>query len=506
MDHPRGTRALPNGGSPPAGVRPTERRSRHEDQTVPYVGDLASAFAAADERHTINPEAVKLVRALLQSTPSTRSEGSRVTQVTAFAEAPTVALADPAGQATVRSQRGEPVARGDREPRPPDPLLGRVIGDRYLIRGLLATGGMGRVYRAQQTSLGRAVAVKVLEKRDSSDPNACKRFFREAAVAAKLHHPNTVKIFDYGVTHDNVYYIAMELLSGSTLRQVLERDGPLSTVRTIHIARQICRSLSEAHALGVIHRDLKPSNIHLVPHGDEPDFVKVLDFGLVKQVEDETEALTQTGLFMGSPRYSAPEQLRGLALDARTDIYSLGVVMLEMLTGNVPFPRPGSFDSLTWQLPEYPSTTDASAPGRVEATLHSIVAKCLQKNPSHRYASMDELHAALVATDPRKPRAASQRPNAQATTPTSKAPSSDLTVSTRSEAKTSASPRTQPRRFVMAILVILAVLSAVTLLARSKRVEAPRSKNQSIADAQPSGTADTQTGELTILIRDYLGS
>ncbi|MDB4987125.1 MAG: Protein kinase, partial [Myxococcaceae bacterium] len=152
-----------------------------------------------------------------------------------------------------------------------DPLIGRLINERYKILGVIAHGGMGKVYRAEQSPLGRLVALKVLSPtyNGESDPEFHKRFFLEASIASKLRHPNTVTIFDYGKTDDEIYYIAMELLEGRTLHRALRDDVTLSPERTVHIAGQICRALREAHGIGVIHRDLKPANVYLVKHGDE---------------------------------------------------------------------------------------------------------------------------------------------------------------------------------------------------------------------------------------------
>src|SRR6516165_9958016 len=178
----------------------------------------------------------------------------------------------------------------------PDPLIGRLINDRFKITALIARGGMGKVYRAEQAPLGRLCAIKVLNPNYAGehDPEFHKRFFLEASIASKLTHPNTVTIFDYGRTDDDIYFMAMEYLDGKTLHRAIREAGHLSEERAAHVARQICRSLREAHTLGVIHRDLKPANIFLVEHGDESDFVKVLDFGLVKHVaEGQGEDLTQ---------------------------------------------------------------------------------------------------------------------------------------------------------------------------------------------------------------------
>jgi serine/threonine protein kinase len=324
------------------------------------------------------------------SSASSASAGSASAGSSAgSAEAPAAAsgaAAPPAGGGRPSSQSG------------PDPLIGRVVNDRFRIVAMIARGGMGKVYRAEQAPLGREVALKVLNPNYSgdSDPEFHKRFFLEASTTAKLTHPNTVSIFDYGRTDDDVYYIAMELLEGKTLHRALRESGPMDAARTLHVARQVCRSLREAHGLGVIHRDLKPANIYLVKHGDEHDFVKVLDFGLVKNLEDKGEDLTQTGLFMGSPKYMSPEQIRGERVDGRADVYALGVIMYEMLTGKVPFDRPNSVNILMAHVHEPPPPMREINPRvSVPPLLEQIVMKTMAKSADDRFASMDELLVAL---------------------------------------------------------------------------------------------------------------
>ncbi len=279
-----------------------------------------------------------------------------------------------------------------------DPLIGRVVNDRYKIVALLARGGMGKVYSAEQAPLGRQVALKVLNPnyQGDNDPEFHKRFFLEASICAKLTHPNTVTIFDYGRTDDEIYYIAMELLEGRTLHKALREEGYYDPQRALHIARQMCRSLREAHNMGVIHRDLKPANIYLVRHGDESDFVKVLDFGLVKDMDKEGEDLTQTGLFMGSPKYMSPEQIRGEHVDARCDVYALGVILYEMLTGKVPFDRPNSVNILMAHVHEAVPTVSTMNPNvHISPELEAVVMKAMAKKPDERYESMEALLNAL---------------------------------------------------------------------------------------------------------------
>jgi eukaryotic-like serine/threonine-protein kinase len=285
----------------------------------------------------------------------------------------------------------------------PDPLIGRVINEKFKILGFIARGGMGKVYRAEQTPLGRVCAVKVLHPSYTGDhdPEFHKRFFLEASMTSKLRHPNTVTIFDYGHTDDGIYYMAMEYLEGYTLHRAIRQVGHLPEERTAHIARQICRSLREAHSLGVVHRDLKPANVYLLEHGDEPDFVKVLDFGLVKDVSSGSEELTKAGLFMGSPKYMAPEQITGAPIDGRTDIYALGVIMYEMVTGKVPFDRPKSLEILMAHAGEVvPPIRKMNPAARVSPALEEAIMRSVAKNPNDRYRSMDEVLAALKRLGP----------------------------------------------------------------------------------------------------------
>jgi serine/threonine-protein kinase len=273
-----------------------------------------------------------------------------------------------------------------------------VINGRFKIVSVIARGGMGKVYKAEQAPLGRLCALKVLSPKyeGDRDPEFHKRFFLEASTAAKLSHANTVTIFDYGQDGDDLYYIAMEYIEGRTLHRALREEGPFDEVRTANIAQQVCRSLREAHGLGVVHRDLKPGNILLTDRADERDIVKVLDFGLVKDVTGEAEDLTQAGLFMGSPKYMAPEQILGGEITARTDIYSLGVMMYEMLTGKVPFDRGASVGTLMAHVNDpLPPMRQINPALKASPTMENIVLRCLEKEPNKRFNAMKDLLNAL---------------------------------------------------------------------------------------------------------------
>jgi len=295
-----------------------------------------------------------------------------------------------------RDGSGDSPARGVAAP---DPLIGRVINERFKIVSVIARGGMGKVYRAEQAPLGRICALKVLAPKydGDRDPEFHRRFVLEASTAAKMTHPNTVTVFDYGQS-DEIYYIAMEYIEGKTLHLVLREDGPFTEQRTCHIARQICRSLREAHSLGVVHRDLKPGNVLLVNHEDEQDHVKVLDFGLVKDVESGQD-LTQQGLFMGSPKYMAPEQITGGQVSAGTDIYALGILMFEMLTGRVPYDKGASVSTLMSHVHDpLPRLAEMNPDVMVTPAMEAIIYRCLDKDPARRFSSMNDLLAALKRT------------------------------------------------------------------------------------------------------------
>jgi len=283
-----------------------------------------------------------------------------------------------------------------------DPLIGKVLNGRFEIIAPLGVGGMGRVYKAMQKPLDRLVALKVLNPRydGTKDPGFEKRFFLEASMTAKLKHPNTITVHDYGRTDDGIFYIAMELVEGETLAHAL-KSGPLPWPRALFIGAQIARSLREAHKLNMVHRDLKPANIMLLSEGTGGDVVKVLDFGLVKsfmpdrpKAPSETE-LTQAGMLMGSPLYMAPEQARSEA-DNRTDIYALGVLLFQAIAGRPPFMGTEAIDLIVRHIREKPPELRELAP-ELPLEVNALVMKCLEKQPSARFQSMDEVLDAMRA-------------------------------------------------------------------------------------------------------------
>ena len=267
---------------------------------------------------------------------------------------------------------------------------GTIIADRFEIESFLAAGGMAQVYVARQMNVDRKVALKVLSPMFSMNPGVVMRFFREAKVIANLAHPNTVHLFDLGETPDKRLFIAMELLDGEELSERIRR-GRIPAQEVIPIVRQVAGSLSEAHSKGIIHRDLKPDNIFLT----KLNVVKVLDFGIakLKESDDSDEAhLTKVGTAPGTPEYMSPEQARGKELDARSDLYSLGVVLYEMLCGHPPFEESTFLATILLhvQSPPPPLPDDIPLPLR-----NYVINRLLAKDPNCRPDSADAFIAEL---------------------------------------------------------------------------------------------------------------
>ena len=283
-----------------------------------------------------------------------------------------------------------------------DPMIGRVLGGRYEIISLLGQGGMGAVYKARQPAVKRMIALKILLKEFADNETVVKRFHQEALAASRLTHPNTIKVFDFGQTDDGVLFMAMELLRGESLAHAISRSGPMPPKRVIHILRQCCKSLSEAHKGGIIHRDLKPDNIFLVDIEGERDFAKVLDFGVakLKEFEGKDGTLTQAGMIFGTPKYMSPEQARSGALDARSDIYALGIIMYEMLMGRPPFSADNPLSILISHVNEQPRRfTQFNPQVQVPTALEAVVFKALNKDRELRQPTVEHMLAELDAVN-----------------------------------------------------------------------------------------------------------
>ena len=289
--------------------------------------------------------------------------------------------------------------------RAPDPLLGRVVADRYRIVGHVGRGGMGVVYRVEHLRIGKLMAMKLLTGELSRNRDVVRRFKREALAASRLTSINTVQVWDFGHS-DGLTYLVMELIAGEDFGKVLKATGPMSFARAAQIAVQVCNSMIEAHQRGIVHRDIKPENILILhPEGNKlQDLVKVLDFGLAKLHEDASRVgagnaneITTTGAIVGTPYYMAPEQIRGEAVDGRTDLYALGAVLYRAVTGFPPFTAPTPMAVLTQHLTEPLVPAHERAPQQaIPLEASAIISKCLAKDRDHRYASAIELREALI--------------------------------------------------------------------------------------------------------------
>lgn len=263
---------------------------------------------------------------------------------------------------------------------------------------LVGVGGMGRVYRAEQKALGRTVAVKVIHPHLVHDENASARFITEARAASALNHPNSVSIIDFGKTDDGLLYLVMEFLRGKDLARVIYDEGPLGFPRIVNVLRQVLAALAEAHHLGIIHRDLKPENIILERLRSGSDFVKVVDFGLAKVRALQSSSITSPGIVCGTPDYMAPEQGRGDAIDARSDLYAVGVIMFRLLAGRLPFEGESATQVVLKHITLPPPDPRTIAPDReIPTALVDVVLKALSKHPNDRYPDADAFSEALEA-------------------------------------------------------------------------------------------------------------
>ncbi|MBA3541177.1 MAG: protein kinase [Deltaproteobacteria bacterium] len=272
-------------------------------------------------------------------------------------------------------------------------MIGREIAGRYRITKKLGEGGMGAVFRAEQISLKRACAVKLLRPGLAGNQAMLRRFNAEAEAVAKLSHPNTVNIYDFGQDTDGTLFIAMEYVEGKSLREVIQETGPLPVGRALAIASQIAASLTDAHLNSIVHRDLKPDNVMLSERGRHKDVVRVLDFGIAK-LRDESRsglnAMTQAGDMLGTPQYMAPEQIRGEAIDGRADVYALGCLMYEMLTGRMAFEAPTIMAMLSKHLVEEVEAPSKRRPDlNLSPAVDQLVLAALIKDPARRPATME---------------------------------------------------------------------------------------------------------------------
>lgn len=405
-DHPHQRAAVEAlGGDPPhplltlVGLRTLERSDARRPPPVPMSGgDAAFAPTPVAPGRTPAPEASgrtpppeapgrtpprrtttvprpQFRRAILPSAPVDSAERSSLTL-----------FASPRATSSTNPESGD-FERA--------PIL---FGGRYEILREVGAGGMGRVYEATQVDLGRRVALKVMSAEYRIwEPRLELRFGQEVYALAQLSHPNIVTIYDFGSTPNGDLYIAMEMLDGCTLFEVLQEERTLSLDRATRIAVSLCKALAHTHRSGILHRDLKPKNIMILDNGEEEELVKVLDFGLAKSLRPEDEGITLAGSerasFLGTPRYMAPEQIRKEQLDARSDIYSIGVLLFEMLSGKPPFAGESDWETISRQL-RFPAPTLAEV-GVQAGAISTVVERCLQRNREDRFGSAEELLRAI---------------------------------------------------------------------------------------------------------------
>jgi serine/threonine-protein kinase len=280
--------------------------------------------------------------------------------------------------------------------------LNQVLNNRFKVESKIGEGGFGAVYRGLQLATGRKVALKLLHPEMTKDENLVARFRREGMVLCNLRDAHTITTYDFDQTPDGTLYIAMELLEGKSLHQLFHEEAPLDWKRVFKILTEMCSSLAEAHHQGIVHRDLKPENIYLETRSGNPEFVKILDFGIAKVMRGDTidpqaPQLTATGQTLGTLEYMSPEQLMGKALDGRSDVYALGVLAYEMITGRLPFPdAKGPAGLITAQLKQTPLAPSlAQSKATLSRAADRVILKCLEKDKNNRYPDVTALAEAL---------------------------------------------------------------------------------------------------------------
>jgi serine/threonine protein kinase len=308
------------------------------------------------------------------------------------------------------------------KPRPKatdDIYIGQVLNNRFKVESKIGEGGFGAVYRGIQLATGRKVALKLLHPEMTKDDNLVARFRREGMVLCNLRDAHTITTYDFDQTPDGTLYIAMELLEGKSLHQLFHEEAPLEWRRVFKILSEMCSSLGEAHQQGIVHRDLKPENIYLESRSGNPEFVKILDFGIAKvmrgdTIDPQSPQLTATGQTLGTLEYMSPEQLMGKQLDGRSDVYALGVLAYEMITGRLPFPdAKGPAGLITAQLKQTPMPPSQANPkADLPEAADRAILKCLEKDKNNRYPSVAILASALqqAATGQAEASGPSQRP------------------------------------------------------------------------------------------------
>jgi serine/threonine protein kinase len=356
-------------------------------------------------------------------------------------------------------------------PKDSDSLVGRVLADRYHILKRIGEGGMGRVYLGEHVKMNRQCAIKVMNPALVNDSESASRFAREASSAARIIHPNVAAVFDYGES-EGLIYLVMEYVDGQPLSRILAREAPLAVERALDLAKQIADGLGAAHELGIVHRDLKPDNILVTRTRTGREVPKVVDFGIAKAVQDTTgEALTRTGLVIGTPEFMSPEQLLGDPIDARSDLYALGCILHLMLTATPPFAASTREQMIKRRLTEDAPHVQQLDPGLPDS-VDRIVERLLARSPSDRYGSAAEVRDALAGTHARRtpvegvPRTTLDTPRSAPTMPFASAaiaPTEVTEVAVLPTRVITPTPQAHPRAASIALAVVLVVGGALVV-------------------------------------------
>ncbi len=313
-----------------------------------------------------------------------------------------------AGDSAARPEDASPEVHTTAAPDAHTNLVGHVLADRYRLRKLIGEGGMGSVYQAEHITIGRKLAVKVLSPEFCDSPEVVARFLQEARTASMLHHEHIVDITDFGYTKQGLAFLTMEYLEGEDLATLLQREGRQPWSRMRRIVLQVCRALHAAHEKGIVHRDMKPDNCFRIKRGGNSDFIKLLDFGIAKVIadgqfggrQDKPKMATEAGTLLGTPEYMAPEIARDQGADARVDIYSLGILMYEMLTGSVPFKGQTFMATVAMQMVDEPQPPSQRAPdAAIPPSIEAVILRALHKDPNERYQTIQDLAEAIIEAD-----------------------------------------------------------------------------------------------------------
>ncbi len=383
-------------------------------------------------------------------------------------------------------------------------LMGSIVAERYHILKKLGEGGMGTVYLAEQVKMGRKAALKVMNPGMNSDPDAIARFNREAANASRLNHPNVCGIYDFGETPEGLIYLAMEFIEGESLTSLIEKNGYLAAPRAASIIHQAADALAVAHDYGIVHRDLKPDNIMIAKGRDGSDMVKVVDFGIAKASSSDAQKVTKTGLVVGTPEYMSPEQLAGDKLDGRSDIYSLGLVAFNCLTGLLPFPSNSAQEAMIMRLTDQPKTLAEIKPDiEWPPELQAVMDKVLARDADERYQKSAEFGRDIAKAVENMPAAVA----AAAGTMVMGAPAGGDLPKTRMAAKGSATAKIEapapvaaptaavpakksPAMMIGAAVVVIAALGAGFVMMKPSSSAAPAAGGDaSKVAAAPNNTA-----------------